>query len=244
MRTSFLPAFQAAAIAVVTIAGSALPCGAQDPPPKKHVEHVAVMLGLGQPQGGPSQALDAAMRGAHFDGTDPGFFGFGGQAHPITFDWGPGVFAEIRVPVARRFCAGLLFTDPSRGSVTGYNPGARYLDVDYLARTVAPVILFRLLPVVHVGIGPGFTRAVINSGLDNQGTREHTKTGAVVLVDLETPTFAHLSGVLHVEYQRIGSVVAGPYDVVGIFDRQSVTFPATSLNLDHGFIGAGLAVRF
>lgn len=244
MRASFLPGVRTAAVIVTVTGCGAVPCTAQNTPAKTDVEHVAVILGVARPYGGPSQALDAAMRAADFDDTDPTFFGLGGQPHPVSFDWGTGMFAEIRVPVTRRLALGVIAGLPSRGSIIGYNADFRYLHLEYAARTLAPVALFRLLPIVHAGIGPAFTRVRIDSGLDTPTTSRQTRIGVVALIDLETPTFAHMSAVLHADYQKIGSVVAGPYDVVGIFDRRSLTFPATRLNLDHGFVGAGLAIRF
>jgi hypothetical protein len=225
----------------VTVGGAA-PAAAQ-PSGGRQPERVAIILGLGGLQGGPAKDFEAAMRAAQFGDTSPNFFGSGERDYPRSTGGGAW-FAEVRVPVAARFAAGLLAGRTGTGTTHGYRRDWLSLSLGYDTRLVAPVGSIELLPWLHVGGGPAFVRTTVArvGGSMGREVAQHQQTGAVGLVNVATPARRRLFLDLHAEYRKIGTITAGPYEVSSL-DSHAI-FPATTVRLDHWLLGGGLGIRF
>jgi hypothetical protein len=225
----------------MTVCGAA-PAAAQ-PSGGRQPERVAIILGLGGLQGGPAKDFEAAMRAAQFGDTSPNFFGYRGSDHPSSTGGGAW-FAEVRVPVAARFAAGLLAGRTGTGTTHGYRRDLQFLLLGYDTRLVAPVGSIELLPWLHVGGGPAFVRTTVArvGGSMGREVAQHQQTGAVGLVNVATPARRRLFLDLHAEYRKIGTITAGPYEVSSLDSH--ATFPATTVRLDHWLFGGGLGIRF
>ena len=102
------------------------------------------------------------------------------------------------------------------------------------------------LPVLENGYrtrrGPAlFSTSVAATGGSHQSDR---RLGCVTEFGLSLPPRSRVFGELLVQYRHAGEIDAGPYTATGRFSGQTLTLPATSVRMNHWFVGLGAGVRF
>jgi hypothetical protein len=213
---------------------------------------------IGPTSSGPAGDFERAMRAARFDesrGTCILGLCFPGSPHPSSHTgFGDPEWYPWHVNVQRRLSPwyGVGFVGGHAG--IGYTVGQKrdtgdYLSVSYGVTTLAPVFVVGPARGFHAAAGPAFY-SVTNRGSSSSSPQDarqsdsDRKIGLVTRLGLAVPARSRVFGEVLVEYRLLGEIEAGPFSTDGSLSRVVSTLPATSVRMNHWFIGVGAGVRF
>lgn len=167
-----------------------------------------------------------------------GFCG-GDLEYPSSSGW-LGWLIDVRRQIRSSTQVGFLISRTG-GETNGYD-GNNFLGIRRTVTSYAAIFSLRVLPVLRMGLGPALHRVgtAKSSGL-NASFRHQFRMGVVADLALTFPAHTRFFLDLRGQYRVVGSAVVGPFNAGGS-DQESV-FPASSVGLNHGFIGAGFGVR-
>ena len=217
------------------------------PPVRQELRRWSVTVETGPTFSGPARGIEDAMRAANLDDTSPGF------GSPIEHPFSAQGFAAIGFPKSvvvqyrakAPWSVGVLFSRTPIGETLGYRDPFQYLFVDYAVTSVAAVLSAGSRSF-QIGVGPSLhtaqARQVLGGGGPPQPWSGHSKLGLVAQARAAVPVGSRLFLNLTLEYRFIGRASVGPYTSEGLGDP--VTFPSTSVQFNHWFVGVGPGLRF
>jgi hypothetical protein len=198
----------------------------------------SVILDWGGTKGGPGGDIEDAMRTVGLDQA------FGTTTYPRSQSGDESRFlVEAQCRIREPWSVGVLLGRSMSGSTTGSGPGLALLNVNYGVTSYA-AMLSAGPPSIQIGLGPALHRARSRPGIvgDGQPWSDHWKVGFIAQAQAMAPARSRIFLGLTAQYSFVGSVVVGPYTAPGL--GPPVTFPPTSVQYNHWFIGFGPGVRF
>jgi len=206
--------------------------------------------------GGPLGDLEAAMRGAGFDGSIHAcFFGCTTISYPATYSgaWDErwSYWGAVRHRLGRGpWHVGLGGGPTGFGTVVGYRertsdggPSA-FLDVKAEVATLAPMAWFEPARGLRLGAGPALHRIDLDAAGAWEPDRSRSwKPGLVVEAALTVPAGTPVYFAAVVQY-RLSADVTTPHWETTTSTGARLEFPSTSLRVSHGFVALGIGGRF
>lgn len=247
----FVRAFVVLAACAVLLLG-APPARADDPPAPKPERSWSLELALGPAFGGPTSDIEDAMRVAGFDDTlDLG--GVGETSYPHTSGDDGSVWGAARRKLhGERWQVGVGFGWTSFGDVWGNHnvegPPLEsiviYSEIEML--TIAPMAWFQLLPAIRFGAGLAMNQ--VDTSLGNKYPEHFTDSsswepGLVVEAAVTAPVASRFYFFALLQYRWLQDGTLGPWQETA-YNGEVVVFPETDVTLSHGFVGAGVGIRF
>ena len=176
--------------------------------------------GLAAISGGPATDIEAAMGQAGLGDTSPCFFFCdGGVAHPVSHSAEEGWLVAMDYALGEHFSVGLVVSDGELGSTSGYKSDGRlFMSVDYSARTIAPLAIFRPpgLPL-RLGLGPAYytLRASQDDFFEAANTWNTNRVGLLGDVRLVTSASSRIFFELRAQYRLADTPSAAAVSVTG-----------------------------
>jgi len=250
-QTQRRPMQQRQLLALVLVS---LPCtvSAQAAEVAHTLGRLSVTMYLGSTSRGASSGLEEAMRVNGYDeaesrGCDIGGCGFGPVRHPASAFKGNIKQLSVRYRFRRSIGAELLLGEAPAGRTQGFRD-SETLDLGYTGSVIAPLISFEIPatrtkpdPIVFsLGVGPAFLRTrweYLTSENYERDVVNTTSTGAAGAATIGWPFLRIFHLDVSAQYRWFGgSTVRAPRWSLG--DR-----PAHA-SASHGYLGAGIGVRF
>ncbi len=244
----FVRAFVVLAACAVLLLG-APPARADDPPPKPD-RPWSVEVALGSSFGGPTEDIEDAMRAAGFDDTiEPG-----GYSYPQTFDseWSSLWGAARRRLGDSGWLVGVGAGWTELGSVGGNRnvegepEGSFYIYSEVEMLTIAPMAWFQPLPAARLGVGLALNRVDTHLGRSYSGEIDDSSSwepGLIVEAAVNAPVASRFYFFALLQYRWLQDGTIGPWQETAS-SGEVVVFPETDVTLSHGFVGAGVGIRF
>jgi len=180
------------------------------------------------------------MRTADLD--HPGLFG---NENPFTTTESLPLLVEAQYRIREPWSVGVLYGRSLAGATWGQGPVfGQTIEVDYSVTSVA-----MMLPAgprsLQIALGPALHRARSRPGTSGGGQpwSDHWKVGFIAQTRAMMPAGSKVFLDLTVKYSFVGRLVVGPYSATGI-GGEVVTFPPTSVQYNHLFVGLGPGLRF
>jgi hypothetical protein len=193
---------------------------------------------------GPGRGIEDAMGIAHLDDTCNCLGSL--IRFPNTFKMGLPVLVEARYRIREPWSVGVLFGRSLIGQTSGYHDPFQFVDVDYAVTSVAAVLSAGPRSF-QIGLGPALHIARSRRGASEGGQppawSDQSKVGFIAQARVTVPAGSRVFLDLTLQYHFVGRVVVGPYSDSGGVGFP-VTFPPTSVQYNHWFVGAGPGLRF
>lgn len=214
----------------------------------------SVSVYLGSASSGPAKEWEKAMMAHGFNQTCViDWFPFGGISQ-TTYPFSETGIARYRLPwmlnvhysLNPLLGVGLVYSNTKIGDTAGYKETTGRFDVEYSVNTFSPVVSVQAMGF-QFGIGPAFymTNSIgkrLSTG-EIFGEKKTRKIGLLIDFGLAIPSSkSRLFFEIKIQYRAIGKVEVGPYEIETTEDL--VIFPASNINYNHWFLGAGLGIRF
>jgi hypothetical protein len=193
--------------------------------------------------GGPGLGIEDAMRLAHLDDTCNCLGSLDRFPH-TSFKMGLPVLVEARYRIREPWSVGVLFGRSLIGQTSGHHDPFQFVDVDYAVTSVAA--MFSAGPrFIQIGLGPAVHIARSRRGASGGGQplpwSARSKVGFIAQARATVPADSRFFLDLRLQYHFVGRVIVGPYSDSG---GAGVTFPPSSVQYNHWFVGAGPGLRF
>jgi hypothetical protein len=222
---------------------------ADDPPPKPD-RPWSIDLVLGASFGGPLDDIATAMEAAGFD-DDVDYGDWGGIGYPLKSSDSSAWWGAARRRVGHdRWSVGIAAGWSDFGAVYGNRSVGGLTDPDHRlvaaieTMTFAPMAWYQALPGARLGFGLGVNRTETWFGSQYSGEEfDDWKPGVVMEGAVTTPASSRFYFLLLLQYRWIQDGTLGPLQETAS-TGEVIVFPESDITLSHGFIGAGLGIRF
>jgi hypothetical protein len=193
---------------------------------------------VGTTNSGPASDIEKAMVRDGFDKTVPPSFLGGPVKNPFSKTGFGEIGAlwsmQLSYLLNQSFECAVLFSRAAIGTTSGYTDPAIFLDLDYYATTISPMIIYKAPSILQLGFGPGVF-------INKIGQDEKTRLGGVFQATLLFPQQTLFFVKLDAQYRLVPKATYGPFKAgMGNAVRYLQSFEA---DFSHLFVSFGFGIH-